>query len=72
MSSPANWNNGEFNPWVPQPAKDTAIANLRAAYPRTVFPLLTSDVAWAMLRARRGLMWIILTGVIEPMSWCTG
>jgi len=54
MSSVANWNNGEFNPYISQPAKDTALANLRTAYPRATYPMLTADVAWAMLRGTPG------------------
>ena len=54
MSSPANWNNGEYLPSLPQANKDAAISNLRTAYPRATYPMLTSDVAWAMLRLNPG------------------
>ena len=53
MASSANWY-GDYNPWISQPSKDSAIATLRTNYPRTVFPLLTADVAWAMLRGTPG------------------
>jgi hypothetical protein len=55
MSSPNNGSGGwDYSPFLSQPSKDTAINNLRAAYPRGSYPFLTSDWAWAMLRGSPG------------------